>query len=89
MTWSRYGQLLTLTDCSGYRTRYEYNRFGQATAIHREEGLSQHLTYDGRGRLVSLKNAEGRETRYEYSFAGDLTAIIHPDGRRQTAGHSL
>ena len=94
MTWSRYGQLLTLTDCSGYRTRYEYNRFGQATAIHREEGLSQHLTYDGRGRLVSLKNAEGRETRYEYSFAGDLTAIIHPDGRRQVtaydaAGHPV
>ncbi|MBA3113110.1 hypothetical protein CBX57_017350, partial [Salmonella enterica] len=27
MAWSRYGQLLTFTDCSGYRTRYEYDRF--------------------------------------------------------------
>ena len=23
MTWSRYGQLLAFTDCSGYQTRYE------------------------------------------------------------------
>ncbi|EKC3940847.1 RHS repeat protein, partial [Escherichia coli] len=41
MTWSRYGQLLTVTDCSGYVTRYDHDRFGQMTAVHREEGLSQ------------------------------------------------
>ncbi|EJB3562341.1 RHS repeat protein, partial [Salmonella bongori] len=70
MTWSRYGQLLTLTDCSGYRTRYEYNRFGQATALHQEEGLSQYRAYDERGRLVSQKDAAGHKTRYEYSMAG-------------------
>ncbi|MCZ5895710.1 RHS repeat protein, partial [Escherichia coli] len=40
MTWSRYGQLLAFTDCSGYQTRYEYDRFGQMTAVHREEGIS-------------------------------------------------
>jgi YD repeat-containing protein len=92
MTWSRYGQLLTFTDCSGYRTRYEYNRFGQVTALHQEEGLSQYRAYDKRGRLISLKDAAGHETRYEYSVAGDLTTVIHPDGSRQTttydaAGH--
>ncbi|GHL30258.1 hypothetical protein ECZU26_10830 [Escherichia coli] len=42
MTWSRYGQLLTVTDCSGYVTRYDHDRFGQMTAVHREEGLSQY-----------------------------------------------
>jgi YD repeat-containing protein len=84
MTWSRYGQLLTLTDCSGYQTRYEYNRFGQMTAIYQEEGLSQHRVYDERGRLIRRQNAQGHETRYEYSLAGDLTAVIHPDGSRQT-----
>ncbi|EJF0242812.1 RHS repeat protein, partial [Salmonella enterica subsp. enterica serovar Liverpool] len=84
MTWSRYGQLLTFTDCSGYQTRYEYNRFGQATAIHREEGLSQYRAYDERGRLVSQKDAAGHETRYEYNMAGDLTTVVHPDGSRQT-----
>ncbi len=94
MTWSRYGQLLTLTDCSGYQTRYEYNRFGQVTALHREEGLSQYRAYDERGRLVSQQDAAGHETRYEYSVAGDLTAVIHPDGSRQTteydaAGHPV
>ncbi|EIY6650816.1 RHS repeat protein, partial [Salmonella enterica] len=94
MTWSRYGQLLTLTDCSGYQTRYEYNRFGQVTALHQEEGLSQYRAYDKRGRLVSQQDAAGHETRYEYSVAGDLTAVIHPDGSRQTteydaAGHPV
>lgn len=82
MTWSRYGQLLTLSDCSGYQTRYEYNRFGQVTAIHQEEGLSQYFAYDSRGRLISRQDAQGRETRHEYSIAGDLTAVIHPDGSR-------
>ena len=48
MTWSRYGQLLTFTDCSGYQTRYEYGRFGQVTALHQEEGLSQYRAYDDR-----------------------------------------
>ncbi len=38
MTWSRYGQLLSFTDCSGYVTRYDHDRFGQVTAVHREEG---------------------------------------------------
>ncbi|HCC0890850.1 TPA: RHS repeat protein, partial [Salmonella enterica] len=84
MTWNRYGQLLTFTDCSGYLTRYEYNRFGQVTAIHQEEGLSQYRAYDERGRLVSQQDAAGHETRYEYSVAGDLTAVVHPDGSRQT-----
>ncbi|HAV8514339.1 TPA: RHS repeat protein, partial [Escherichia coli] len=46
MTWSRYGQLLSFTDCSGYQTRYDHDRFGQMTAVHREEGLSQYITQD-------------------------------------------
>ena len=83
MTWSRYGQLLTLTDCSGYQTRYEYDRFGQLTAVHREEGLSEYRVYDARGQLVSIKDAAGRETRYEYNDAGDLILVTSPDGSRR------
>ena len=82
MTWSRYGQLLAFTDCSGYQTRYEYDRFGQMTAVHREEGISLYRCYDNRGRLTSAKDAQGHETRYEYNAAGDLTAVIAPDGNR-------
>ena len=82
MVWSRYGQLLTFTDCSGYETRYEYDRFGQLTATHQEEGLSLYRTYDNRGRLVSQRNTADQETRYEYNTAGDLTAIVFPDGSR-------
>ncbi|EOX7668866.1 hypothetical protein ACPV2F_005225, partial [Escherichia coli] len=78
----RYGQLLAFTDCSGYQTRYEYDRFGQMTAVHREEGISLYRRYDNRGRLTSVKDAQGRETRYEYNAAGDLTAVITPDGNR-------
>ncbi|MFQ3395682.1 RHS repeat-associated core domain-containing protein [Enterobacter mori] len=85
MVRNRYGQVLTFTDCSGYQTRYEYNRFGQITAIHQEEGLSRYFVYDSRGRLICQKNAQGHETRYEYSVAGDLTAVMHPDGSRSEA----
>ncbi|MGC4428535.1 hypothetical protein ACPXBY_24625, partial [Escherichia coli] len=63
------GQLLAFTDCSGYQTRYEYDRFGQMTAVHREEGISLYRRYDNRGRLTSVKDAQGRETRYEYNAA--------------------
>lgn len=82
MTWSRYGQLLTFTDCSGYQTRYEYDRFGQMTAVHREEGLSVYRKYDNRGRLISQQDGQGHETRYEYNAAGDLTAVTDPAGNR-------
>ncbi len=41
MTWSRYGQLLSVTDCSGYQTRNDQDRFGQRKAVHRPEGLRQ------------------------------------------------
>ncbi|HDI5827431.1 TPA: RHS repeat protein, partial [Escherichia coli] len=82
MTWSRYGQLLTFTDCSGYVTRYDHDRFGQVTAVHREEGLSQYHAYDSRGQLIAVKDTQGHETRYEYNIAGDLTAVIAPDGSR-------
>ncbi len=85
MVRSRYGQLLTFTDCSGYETRYEYDRFGQLTAVHQEERISLYQVYDSRGRLVSRKDAQGRETRYEYSMAGDLTAVTSPDGSRREA----
>ncbi|HBJ0948018.1 TPA: RHS repeat protein, partial [Escherichia coli] len=82
MTWSRYGQLQTFTDCSGYETRYEYDRFGQMTAVHREESISLYRSYDNRGQLISVKDTQGRETQYEYNAAGDLTAVITPDGNR-------
>ncbi|MED0089444.1 rhs element protein RhsB, partial [Escherichia coli] len=82
MTWSRYGQLLSFTDCSGYVTRYDHDRFGQVTAVHREEGLSQYRAYDSRGQLIAVKDTQGHETRYEYNAAGDLTAVIAPDGSR-------
>nr|EKW1835493.1 RHS repeat protein [Escherichia coli] len=82
MTWSRYGQLLSFTDCSGYVTRYDHDRFGQVTTVHREEGLSQYRAYDSRGQLIAVKDMQGHETRYEYNAAGDLTAVIAPDGSR-------
>ncbi|QMB66557.1 RHS repeat protein [Escherichia coli] len=82
MTWSRYGQLLSFTDCSSYVTRYDHDRFGQVTAVHREEGLSQYRAYDSRGQLIAVKDTQGHETRYEYNIAGDLTAVIAPDGSR-------
>ncbi|MBW9321321.1 RHS repeat protein, partial [Escherichia coli] len=61
---------------------YDHDRFGQVTAVHREEGLSQYRAYDSRGQLIAVKDTQGHETRYEYNIAGDLTAVIAPDGSR-------
>ncbi|MFJ2974565.1 RHS element core protein [Kluyvera sp. NPDC087067] len=82
MRWRDDGLLLAFTDCSGYQTRYEYDRFGQMTAMHREEGLSVYQTYNRRGFLVSRKDNDGHETRYDYNAAGDLTTVTGPDGNR-------
>ncbi|ECJ5866653.1 RHS repeat protein [Salmonella enterica subsp. salamae] len=81
-------------DATGSKKSMTWSRYGQVTALHQEEGLSQYRAYDARGRLVSQKDSAGHETRYEYSVAGDLTAVIHPDGSRQTteydaAGHPV
>ncbi|EQC0781197.1 DUF6531 domain-containing protein, partial [Escherichia coli] len=61
---------------------YDHDRFGQMTAVHREEGLSQYRAYDSRGQLIAVKDTQGHETRYEYNAAGDLTTVIAPDGSR-------
>ncbi|HHH6244526.1 TPA: RHS repeat-associated core domain-containing protein, partial [Escherichia coli] len=61
---------------------YDHDRFGQVTAVHREEGLSQYRAYDSRGQLIAVKDTQGHETRYEYNAAGDLTTVIAPDGSR-------
>ena len=89
MVWNRYGQLVIHTDCSGYETRYEYDRFGQLTAVHHEEGLSQFQEYDARGRLATQTDACGHQTRYEYCAAGYLTAVISPDGSRSETGYDV
>ncbi|WP_250953324.1 hypothetical protein, partial [Escherichia coli] len=46
-----------------YTTRYEYDRYGQQIAVHREEGISTYSSYNPRGQLVSQRDAQGRETR--------------------------
>ncbi|ENT2615739.1 RHS repeat-associated core domain-containing protein, partial [Shigella boydii] len=73
---------VNMSSPEAYETRYEYDRFGQMTAVHREESISLYRSYDNRGQLISVKDTQGRETQYEYNAAGDPTAIIAPDGNR-------
>uniref|UniRef100_UPI00300C6437 DUF6531 domain-containing protein n=1 Tax=Citrobacter amalonaticus TaxID=35703 RepID=UPI00300C6437 len=83
LQWSHYGQLVSYTDCSGYKTTYTYDLWGNLTEIRGEEG--SHLTheYDARGNRISTTDAEGRTTRYRHNRAGDLIAVIFPDGSEQ------
>ena len=83
LQWDRHGQLVCYTDCSGYKTTYTYEPWGNLTETRGEEG--SHLTheYDARGNRVSSTDAEGRTTRYQYNRAGDLTGVILPDGSEQ------
>lgn len=77
-------QLQAFTDCSGYATRYEYDRYGQQIAIHREEGISTY-SYNPRGQLVKSKT--GRETAM--STAPQATATISPDGKHAAPSNMI
>jgi YD repeat-containing protein len=81
LEWTRYGQLACYTDCSGHRTEYEYDLWGQLVHIRLEEGLSSTRHYDARGRLTATESATGDTTQYHYNEAGDRVRITFPDGR--------
>ncbi|EKZ7987383.1 RHS repeat protein, partial [Escherichia coli] len=71
MTWSRYGQLLTFTDCSGYVTRYDHDRFGQVS-LSRKPQVTWY-GWDG-DRLTTIQNDRSRiQTIYQ---PGSFTPLI-------------
>ncbi|SJE64847.1 protein in rhs element [Shigella sonnei] len=73
MTWSRYGQLLTVTDCSGYVTRYDHDRFGQVTAVDVTDGAGRHF------RLVLTTQAQRAEEARQQAISGGTEPSAFPD----------
>ncbi|EKF7400311.1 RHS repeat protein [Escherichia coli] len=86
ITRNRYGQLRTFTDCSGYMTRYEYDRYGQQIAVHREEGLSICVFRSIRSRIgIEVRSAIrihsiNRELNFFYRFLTRFFAAFHYRG---------
>ena len=74
------GNLLTSTDGSGCKTRYEYNAVGLCTAVIDHWGNRFETEYDALGRKVRTKDALGNITSYEYDAIGRTTKTIFPDG---------
>ncbi|UGA36412.1 hypothetical protein JOS77_18685 [Chromobacterium haemolyticum] len=72
-TFNRYGQVLTMTDPMGAKTRYGYDDKGNLTQV--VNALEQVTTldqYDANGRLGRLTDAAGIVTRYRYDPRGRL-----------------
>ncbi|WP_445989993.1 DUF6531 domain-containing protein [Chromobacterium haemolyticum] len=72
-TFNRYGQVLTMTDPVGAKTRYGYDDKGNLTQV--VNALEQVTTldqYDANGRLGRLTDAAGIVTRYRYDPRGRL-----------------
>nr|WP_255360804.1 hypothetical protein [Chromobacterium sp. LK1] len=72
-TFNRHGQVLTMTDPMGAKTRYGYDDKGNLTQV--VNALEQVTTldqYDANGRLGRLTDAAGIVTRYRYDPRGRL-----------------
>ncbi len=80
MQWSRSGELLAYTDCSGKTTRYEHDADGHLTAV--VNALGERVEYLRRrtGEVMSVNLADGTREAYERDDAGLLVAHRNPYG---------
>jgi RHS repeat-associated protein len=74
MQWSRAGDLLAYTDCSGKTTRYEHDAGGQLTAVVNALGERVEYTRRRTGEVVAVNLPDGSRETYERDAAGLLAA---------------
>lgn len=75
--------LTEVTDLSGNKTRYEYDREGRMTAWYDGNGVCQAVnTYDDQGRVVAQTDANGGE--YHLEYGENYTIAMDPEGHSIT-----
>ena len=80
LTFSRSGQLHSLTDAQHKTTRFFYNTHNQLTDITDAAQRNIALSYNSEGRIASMTDPAGQITRYQYDALGNLTQATRPDG---------
>ncbi len=86
MQWNDFGQLIEHVDCSGYPTRFSYDRRGYLQVV--TDALGERTTYqhDAQGNLLQTTLADGRVEQYQRDSSGQLTGHVDPAGHT-TAYH--
>jgi len=73
-----------LTDPTGLKETYHYNKAFQCTKITDAFGNSKRFEYDQKGRLIKETDEEGLETTHTFDDNGNLVTTELPDGGAYT-----
>ena len=86
LTWTKDGQILSHTDCSGYTSCWQYDDRGRLQTQTDAEGNSTHYSYDSRGNLEAVVQADGTREYYLHDAEGRL--LEHTDPLKQSTRYT-
>ena len=80
LAYSDAGLLVAYTDCSGQRTEWRHDRFGEL--IETTDALGQRTRHerDAQGRVAATHLPNGQTERYQYDASGQLRRIEPAEG---------
>jgi RHS repeat-associated protein len=87
-TYDTSGRMTSSTNTHGHVTSYEYDDFGQTTAVERTMNVTTLRTeyeFDDFGRTEIVRDPYGRETQSVFDSFGRQTRTIHHDGRSNSS----
>ncbi|WP_275558591.1 RHS repeat-associated core domain-containing protein, partial [Pseudomonas sp. 2(2015)] len=80
LRWSEQGLLIEQVDCSGYPTRFSYDRRGHLQAVTDALGERTEYQHDAKGRLLGSQLPDGRNQHYQHDRNGQLSSYTDPAG---------
>ena len=86
-TYDANGNLETLTDPNGNKSKTTYNADNEPTKITEPNGTVTETGYDGAGRVTSQTDGNKHETKYVRNILGEVTEVIDPLGRKTVKGY--
>ncbi|WP_417448505.1 PAAR domain-containing protein [Idiomarina abyssalis] len=87
-TWTRHGQLASVTDCSGHITRYEYDNWGHLIRVTDALGQITEYAYSTQGQRTSALLPDGSRAQYRYNEQGFLIQARDAQGVIQTLSYN-
>lgn len=75
------GNLIGITDTSGYETTQQFDAFNNLIAVTSPEGQSAQFDFDGQPQLQGVTFANGTEGSYVYNERNQLVEMIAPSGQ--------
>ncbi|MEO1498511.1 MAG: RHS repeat-associated core domain-containing protein [Planctomycetota bacterium] len=79
-TYTRSGQVETITDANGNTTEFGYDKRGNLALTTYADGAEVRSKYDGNSNLVSATDELDRKTEFVYDSRDRLIQVTYPDG---------